>query len=176
MDEGTALAVHGPQATRQATEPPVDGSITPAHLSAATASCPPPPSACEQIGIPNIDRLLRAATGHITQGISPHAIATAWFDWTSHFARSPQRQVELAALAVTNAMLVASFATQAIGLPSLKPPFAPEGGDHRFADCAWRALPYVLWQQAFLAVENWWNAASTRSAACRTGTRSALLS
>ena len=158
MGEGTALAVHGSEATREATRAPINGSIRPAPLNAIAAT--PSPTACEQIGIPNLDRMLRAAAGHLTQGISPHAIATAWFDWASHFTRSPQRQVELAALAGTHATRLASFAARVTAGQSSEPPFAPENGDHRFADPGWQVLPYVLWQQAFLAVERWWDAAA----------------
>jgi polyhydroxyalkanoate synthase len=114
----------------------------------------------EQIGVANLDRILRAATGHMTQGISPHAMAMAWFDWVSHLARSPQRQIELTTLAVSYAMRLADFAAQAaVGQPA-EPPFAPENGDHRFADPAWQRMPHALWQQTFLAAEDWWNAAT----------------
>ena len=156
MDEGTALAVRGPAANGEAVRLPING-IPVASVSAVAAS--PAPTACEQIGIPNLDRILRAATGRVTQGVSPHAMTTAWFDWVSHFARSPQRQIELAALAGTHAMRLASFAAFAAAGQSPEPPFAPEGDDHRFADPGWRALPFVLWQQAFLAAERWWDAA-----------------
>jgi len=158
MDEGTPLAVRGLTAPRKAPLMPPNGSIVDTPRRTATAR--PSSTACEQMGIPNLDRILRAATGHLTQGISPHSMATAWFDWASHFARSPQRQVELAALAVTNAMRLASFGAQTASFQAPEPPFAPEGGDHRFADPAWRSLPHVLWQQAFLAVEGWWDAAA----------------
>jgi polyhydroxyalkanoate synthase subunit PhaC len=155
MGEGTALAVRGSAAMGEAARLPTNGTAASVD---AVAAASPPPDASEQIGIPNLDRILRATTGHMTQGISPHATATAWFDWVSHFARSPQRQIELAALAGTHAMQLASFAACAASGQSPEPPFAPESGDHRFADPGWRALPYVLWQQAFLAAERWWDA------------------
>ena len=31
-----------------------------------------------------MDRLGRAATARLTQGILPHALYAAWFDWASH--------------------------------------------------------------------------------------------
>jgi len=114
-----------------------------------------------RISSANLDRILRAATGHLTQGVSPHATAAAWFDWMSHFARSPQRQVELAALAVTHTLRLADFAARSAGARQpVEPPFAPGNGDRRFADPAWRTFPHALWQQGFLAAEEWWDAAT----------------
>ena len=90
-----------------------------------------------------------------TAGISPHAEAAAWFDWLSHFSRAPGRQLELAALgAVLAARLAALMSGNAV--PLLK----PEPTDHRFADPAWQKFPFLWWQQAFLAQEEWWRSAT----------------
>ena len=61
----------------------------------------PPPAAKDQAApwpaseaprIPSfetMDRLGRAVTARLTQGISPHALYAAWFDWASHLASAP---------------------------------------------------------------------------------------
>jgi len=90
-----------------------------------------------------------------TGGISPHAEADAWFDWCSHFTRAPGRQLELLAL---GAVLAARLAALTLGsaLPLLK----AEPIDHRFDDEAWQKFPFLWWQQAFLAQEEWWRSAT----------------
>jgi polyhydroxyalkanoate synthase len=158
--------MHGGAALRTYDNRNDDGQSRESDGRAATAASLHPAAARpvgeagERKGVANLDRILRAATGHMTQGISPHAMAAAWFDWASHFVRSPERQIELAALTVSHGMRLASFASQTAAGQSPEPPFATPGGDRRFADPAWGGLPYVFWQQAFLAGEAWWNAAT----------------
>ena len=81
---------------------------TPTHLAKASppviskgpSPCPPPR---EGLGIPSfetMDRLGRAVTARLTQGISPHVHYEAWFDWASHLAIAPGRLIELGLEAV----------------------------------------------------------------------------
>ena len=35
----------------------------------------------------HLDRLMRSATSRFTQGLSPHAIGAAWFDWGLHLSQ-----------------------------------------------------------------------------------------
>jgi polyhydroxyalkanoate synthase len=90
-----------------------------------------------------------------TGGISPHAEADAWFDWCSHFSRAPGRQLELLALGAVLAARLAAL-TPGSAVPLLK----PEPIDHRFDDEAWQKFPFLWWQQAFLAQEEWWRSAT----------------
>jgi polyhydroxyalkanoate synthase len=90
-----------------------------------------------------------------TGGISPHAEADAWFDWCSHFSRAPGRQLELAALGAVLAGRIAALMTG-----SAVPLLRPEPIDHRFDDKAWQKFPFLWWQQAFLAQEEWWRSAT----------------
>ena len=79
---------------------------TPTRLAApspAHASQSAPSPATEALGIPSfdtMDRLGRAVTARMTQGVSPHARYAAWFDWASHLANAPGRLVELGLEAV----------------------------------------------------------------------------
>ena len=126
--------------------------------SAATQPgiCPPPSSPVVNLpSFETVDRVGRSLIARLTAGISPHAEADAWFDWFSHFLRAPGRQIELTALgAVLAARLAALIAGQAV--PLLK----PESIDHRFDNEAWQKAPFLWWQQAFLAHEEWWRSAT----------------
>ncbi len=129
---------------------PVPAQATP------SMACPPAPSPV--VNLPSfvtVDRVGRSMIARFTAGLSPHAEAAAWFDWLSHFSRAPGRQLELAAL---GAVLAARLATLMSGnaVPLLK----PQPNDHRFAAPAWQTFPFLWWQQAFLAQEEWWRSAT----------------
>ena len=106
-----------------------------------------------------MDRLGRAVTARLTQGISPHALYAAWFDWASHLVNAPGRLIELGVEAVNIGARLARFTAHNLS-ENAKPPFEPLVGDRRFTDEGWLQLPYVLWQQAFLAQEAWWASAT----------------
>jgi Poly-beta-hydroxybutyrate polymerase N terminal/alpha/beta hydrolase fold len=74
---------------------------SPAAASQGTGA---PISATEGLGIPSfetMDRLGHAVTARMTQGISPHALYDAWFDWASHLSNAPGRLIELGLEAVS---------------------------------------------------------------------------
>ena len=106
-----------------------------------------------------MDRLGRAVTARLTQGISPHALYAAWFDWASHLVNAPGRLIELGVEAVNIGARLTRFTAHNLS-ENAKPPFEPLVGDRRFTDEGWLQLPYVLWQQAFLAQEAWWASAT----------------
>lgn len=106
-----------------------------------------------------MDRLGRAVTARLTQGISPHALYAAWFDWASHLANAPGRLIELGVEAVNIGARFARVATHSLS-ENVEPPFEPQAGDRRFNDVLWKWLPYALWEQAFLAQEAWWASAT----------------
>jgi polyhydroxyalkanoate synthase len=105
-----------------------------------------------------LDRIARAMTARITHGISPHAQYAAWFDWLSHLSRAPGHQLELAMQVVIFAGRLLELTTGSSKDTNL--PFSPEPFDRRFADPAWQQIPFVIWQQAFLAQEEWWRSAT----------------
>lgn len=118
-----------------------------------------PPRAGELPSFETLNQMARAMTARFTQGVSPHAQYAAWFDWLSHLSRAPGRQLELSFQAFV-------FGARLLGLASrgledaADAPFQPEPYDRRFDDPAWRKMPYLLWQQAFLAQEEWWRSAT----------------
>ena len=120
----------------------------------------------------NLDRAVRASVARFTGGVSPHAIFEAWSDWALHLSRAPGRQLELMERAQANALELMGFATGAAGGHAPVPPFAPRDYDHRFTHEGWKKLPFSLWQQGFLAMQDWWDQATAelrglRSAECR---------
>ncbi|RBO51308.1 poly-beta-hydroxybutyrate polymerase [Rhodovulum sp. BSW8] len=103
------------------------------------------------------DRAGRAMLARMTSGASLNAAAAAWADWASHLARAPGRQMELAERAMRNG---AKLAAHAAGLTRDDPPFRPRAEDHRFSHPGWSTPPFSIWQQAFLAAQDWWDAAA----------------
>jgi polyhydroxyalkanoate synthase len=139
----------------------------------AVVNLPPSPQAARGIDLPStspqaargvdlpsfetLNHVARAMTARVTQGISPHALFAAWFDWQSHLLRAPGRQVELLLQALVFGARLSGLAS---GRYSAEMPFPPARSDRRFADPAWRKMPYLFWQQAFLAQEEWWHNAT----------------
>ena len=73
-------------------------SRVPAMTSARPAL--PGPEQPDPPAFETLDRLARAITARVTQGVSPHAQYAAWIDWLSHLAHAPGRQLELSAASV----------------------------------------------------------------------------
>lgn len=107
-------------------------------------------------GFRQYDRALRASVARLSGGVSTYAFAEAWRNWAYHLASAPGRQQELAFHAWRSACL---FGAHAAAGESDTPPFTPRQSDHRFDDDGWRTNPYRMWQQGFLAVQDWWEAA-----------------
>ncbi|MCC5974898.1 MAG: polyhydroxyalkanoic acid synthase [Rubellimicrobium sp.] len=107
-----------------------------------------------------LDRGVMVSLARMTGGISPHAMIDAWSDWAMHLARAPGRQLELIARARDNWLKLAQFAASGpIGKPADKP-FSPGTYDTRWSHDGWDRLPFALWQQSFLATQDWWQAAT----------------
>ena len=119
----------------------------------------PGPCTVELPSFETLNRVARAMTARATQGVSPHAQFVAWFDWLSHLSRAPGRQLELWLQAFIFANRLYGLAIRDGGATA-DLPFAPDQSDHRFADPAWLKVPYLFWQQAFLAHEEWWRSAT----------------
>jgi polyhydroxyalkanoate synthase len=126
---------------------------------AAASQAAPAADVDDGISVPsfeNWNRVLRATAARLTQGLSPHAQAAAWFDWASHLARAPGRQAELGIAAAQIATLYSRFVAQALTGAMPPPPFHAQPHDRRFQHEAWSKAPLVFWQQAQLAQERWW--------------------
>jgi len=106
------------------------------------------------------DRLLHAALGRLTAGISPAALALAWTDWALHLALSPGKWGRLLEKAVRKSGRFADYAAHAVaGSPA--PCIEPLPQDHRFDAEAWQRWPFNVIQQGFLLNQQWWHNATT---------------
>ncbi len=104
----------------------------------------------------NFDRAARAAVARLSGGVSTHAFIEAWSDWAQHLARAPGRQMELAEHAQRSLFKLMALATS----PGGAPPFVPKPYDHRFDHEGWQKPPFQMWQQGFLAMQDWWDHAT----------------
>ncbi|TMV09925.1 alpha/beta fold hydrolase [Ruegeria sediminis] len=107
-----------------------------------------------------LDRRLHSIVARLTGGVSPYAISQAWSDWALHTARAPGRQMDLVELANENAAKVWTHAALSASNQVDTPPFQPKDIDPRFRHPAWQIFPYSVWQQSFLAVQDWWDHAT----------------
>lgn len=129
-------------------------SATP-PLSAGLAAATEPPRPPEHPHR-NFDRAARAAVARLSGGVSTHAFIEAWSDWAQHLSRAPGRQLELAEHAQRSLLQLMALATS----PGSAAPFAPKPYDHRFDHEGWKRPPFQLWQQGFLAMQDWWDHAT----------------
>ena len=108
----------------------------------------------------NFDRAARAALARMTGGVSPHSMVEAWSDWALHLTRAPGRQLELLERAQANTAKLVGYALADTLETSGEPPFVPKAYDHRFKHPSWNASPFSFWKQGFLAMQDWWDAAT----------------
>jgi len=105
-----------------------------------------------------LDRSFHAGVAHLTGGLSPAALAAAYWDWAIHLAASPGKQMQLAEKAARKAWRFGACASQ---YPASPPCIDPLPHDKRFAGEAWRHWPYNLFYQGFLLNQQWWHKATT---------------
>ena len=108
----------------------------------------------------NLDRSVMAAMARVTGGVSPHAVADAWTDWWLHMARAPGRQLELIERAQQSGLKLMSHALNATSGKIEPAPFTPKAHDTRWTHSDWAKPPFSLWQQGFLAMQDWWDHAT----------------
>ncbi len=108
-----------------------------------------------------IDRSLHASVAHLTGGLSPAAMAGAYWDWAAHLATAPGKQMQLAEKAMRKSWRFANYASRCALQPNAAPCIEPLPQDKRFAGEAWRTWPYALLYQGFLLNQQWWHNATT---------------
>jgi polyhydroxyalkanoate synthase len=107
------------------------------------------------------DRLLHAAIGELTQGISPVALSLAAVDWWLHLAIHPGKQSELAEKAVAKALRLTEHNAHCLLGDCVSPCIEPLPQDTRFDDPAWRQWPWSPLYQSFLLCQQWWHNATS---------------
>lgn len=109
-----------------------------------------------------LDRFWRYLTSQRTFGLSPMAIAEAYFDWMIHLAASPGKQLQLAEKAVRKFALLAQYAAHCSWQSDgVGPCIEPLAQDKRFRGEAWQRWPFNVIYQSFLLQQQWWHRATT---------------
>lgn len=105
-----------------------------------------------------LDHAAQVWLSRFTHGLSPAALMNAWFDWATHMAAAPGKQLEIAEKAgekfgryMRHAM-ECSASTDAVA-----PCIDPLPQDNRFRGDAWKMPPFNLIQQGFLLQQQWWH-------------------
>lgn len=109
----------------------------------------------------NIDRLIHAAMGRATAGISPASLALAYVDWALHLAQSPGKWARLMEKAVRKAARFSIYAAHVVADKECEQCIEPLPQDHRFSDEGWQRWPFNLIQQSFLLHQQWWHNVTT---------------
>ncbi|HEX2841848.1 MAG TPA: alpha/beta fold hydrolase [Hyphomicrobium sp.] len=108
-------------------------------------------------GFRAIDRMREALTAQWTGGLSPAALALAYFDWSIHLASSPGKRMELAWKAGRKANKFAAYLLASSVSQETCSCIESLPGDNRFSAEAWKKPPYCYWAQAFLLQQQWWH-------------------
>ena len=109
-----------------------------------------------------VDRSLHALAARFTVGLSPSALAGAYWDWATHLALSPGKQSQLVEKAARKSVRLAHYAAQCTPQRDTVPDcIEPLPQDRRFRDEAWRQWPFNVMYQAFLLNQQWWHNATT---------------
>jgi len=137
--------------------PPPASTVEPA----AAQSGPLAPARPDPHPHASLDRSAMANLARMTAGISPHAVLDSWSDWAMHLARAPGRQLELIERAQANWLGLARFALSGLKGEDADKPFKPGPYDTRWSHEGWDRAPFALWQQGFLSVQDWWQAATS---------------
>lgn len=106
------------------------------------------------------DREFHAKLGKFW-ALSPASIGGAYFDWLSHLAISPGKQLALMESAWRKSINLVDYVFWAAsGIPT-ESYINPAPHDRRFEDKGWQTWPYNVYQQTFLLTEEWWKEATS---------------
>ncbi len=108
-----------------------------------------------------IDRKARANFARLTLGLSPTAVAIAYFDWLAHLAVAPGKQARMTEKAWRKFIRLGIYAIESLQNPQTSRCIEPLPQDRRFAHESWQRWPYNFIYQAFLLNQQWWHNATT---------------
>ena len=148
--------------------------MTPQRAERAAATTTTPPAECSvactnAIGATDIkdihetlNHAVQASVARLTRGLSPAALMGAWFDWATHIAAAPGKQLQLADKATGKLRRHIRLAIDsALTGDKAKPCIAPLPQDTRFKADAWQTRPFNTIYQGFLLQQQWWHNAFT---------------
>ena len=125
----------------------------------------------------SFDRSRNFLLSRFSLGISPAAVAEAFFDWWIHIASSPGRQIQIAEKAVRKTLRLANFAAScACQATPGKPCIEPLTHDKRFSAPQWQTFPFNIIYQSFLLQQQWWHVATKGVRGVRRSTRRGQIS
>ena len=107
-----------------------------------------------------LDRVVTAAMGRLTQGLSPSSVMGAYADWIVHLTAAPGKQQELLAKAARKLARLALYASRAL-YEHPEPCVTPLPQDHRFDGPEWQQWPFNVVYQFFLCGQQWWHNATS---------------
>jgi len=108
------------------------------------------------------DRSLHAAIARYTGGLSPAALAQAYWDWAAHLATAPGKRVQLLDKAARKAVRFGNYLQRyLVEGTNAGACIEPLPQDHRFLSPEWRTWPFNCIYQAFLLQQQWWHNATT---------------
>ena len=110
----------------------------------------------------NLDRMMHAAMGRATSGLSPASLIAAYMDWFAHLSMSPGKRQRLLEKAVRKYNRLLIYAQSAVGSGHKVPCIEPLPQDRRFAHPDWQRWPFNLLYQSFLLTQQWWYNATSR--------------
>jgi polyhydroxyalkanoate synthase len=109
-----------------------------------------------------LDRSTHYFTSRLTSGLSPMAVAEAYFDWLIHLAASPGKRLQLVEKAARKSARLAHYMAHRAAHPSgASPCIEPLPQDKRFRGDAWQQWPFNVIYQSFLLQQQWWHVATT---------------
>ncbi|HBD9275136.1 TPA: polyhydroxyalkanoic acid synthase [Legionella pneumophila] len=100
-----------------------------------------------------LTKLFQANLAKTTGGMSPAALRIAFFSWLVQLEQSPGLLLELAVYPAVHAN---DCINNIICVER-----AAQGKDVRFHKDSWQLMPWRLWAEGFLQVEDWWRRATT---------------
>jgi polyhydroxyalkanoate synthase len=113
-------------------------------------------------GTDTLDRSYHALIARMWGGLSPSALAAAYFDWLAHLASSPGKQSMLAQKATLKSLRFARYLSHcALDPEHHECCITPLAQDKRFAAPEWQKWPFNAMHQAFLLTQQWWHNATT---------------
>lgn len=109
-----------------------------------------------------LNRSTHAAMARFTMGLSPAALACAYFDWLTHLASAPGKRAQLVEKAWRKWVRLATYAGHcAARTDAPSRCIEPLPQDKRFEGDAWQHWPFNFYYQAFLFQQQWWHNATT---------------
>ncbi len=107
-----------------------------------------------------LDRVVTAAMGRLTQGLSPASVMGAYADWFVHLAAAPGKQHELLGKAAKKLARLTLYSSRA-AFEAPEPCVRPLPQDHRFDGPEWQQWPFNVVYQFFLCGQQWWHNATS---------------